>query len=122
MCAGSADLRTVHDRGATLNNVTESDSRITLSCHAHVPSEQISQHTCATLTSPRCELVTHNADHWSARDDYASREYSFVEEAAVAHHVRIEDVLHAIDEDIHENGGAKRAADAVPTKPRPFYD
>lgn len=61
-------------------------------------------------------------DHWSARDDYASREYSFVGEAAIAHHVRIEDVLHAIDEDIHENGGEKRAADAVPTKPRPFYD
>ena len=61
-------------------------------------------------------------DHWSQRDDFAGKESTYVEEMAATYKVRLEDVLRAIDEDIHENGGEGRGANVVPCKPRPFYD
>lgn len=61
-------------------------------------------------------------DHWSARDDFHAKEGSFIEEASRTTKVRLEDVLRAIDEDIHDNGGEGRNANVVPCKPRAFYD
>ena len=74
------------------------------------------------------------ADRWSQSDDFHGREYKKAQEIAKAKGVRIEDVLGAIDDDIHRpvarpgflvGGGTSlsaRHADAVPCKPRPFYD
>jgi hypothetical protein len=66
-------------------------------------------------------------DHWSQRDDFHGRELRQVIEIVKQRGVRIEDVLRAIDEDIHRQatGGPaapERHAHAVPCKPRPFYD
>lgn len=66
-------------------------------------------------------------DHWSQRDDFHGRELRQVIEIVKQRGVRIEDVLRAIDEDIHEQAarGATpdaRHARAIPCKPRPFYD
>ncbi len=68
------------------------------------------------------------ADNWSQRDDFHGREYRKVQELANEKGVRIEDVLRAIDEDIHRRKAKStdalddRHARAVPCKPRPFYD
>lgn len=76
------------------------------------------------------------ADAWSQRDDFHGREYRQVLDIAKESKVRIEDVLRAIDDDIHQpvgrsntsvivrggSGGHDRHANAVACKPRPFYD
>jgi len=68
------------------------------------------------------------ADNWSQSDDFHGREYRKVQELANEKGVRIEDVLRAIDEDIHRRKAKTpdapdlRRARAVPCKPRPFYD
>lgn len=67
-------------------------------------------------------------DHWSQRDDFHGRELQQVTKLASDKGVRIEDVLRAIDEDIHRRGLARpdapdaRNARAIPCKPRPVYD
>lgn len=66
-------------------------------------------------------------DHWSARDDFHSREMKRIRDLAKEHDVPVVDVLRAIDEDLHRRkaqAGAPdlRGATAVPCKPRPFYD
>lgn len=68
------------------------------------------------------------SDHWSQRDDFHGRESKKVEELAKEKGVRIEDVLRAVDEDLHRRAARTpddpdaRSASAVPCKPRPFYD
>ena len=68
------------------------------------------------------------ADHWSQRDDFHGREYRKAEELANEKGLRIEDVLRAVDDDIHRRKAKTpdapddRNARAVPCKPRPFYD
>lgn len=71
-------------------------------------------------------------DHWSARDDFHSREAARVRELARERGITYEDVLRAVDEDLHAGGGGgtgggqgtgeARSARAIPCKPRPFYD
>ena len=68
------------------------------------------------------------ADDWSQRDDFHGREYRKVEDIAGEKRIRYEDVLRAIDDDIHRRQAKDphapddRHARAVPCKPRPFYD
>ena len=72
------------------------------------------------------------ADAWSQSDDFHGREYKRVLELVQEKGIRIEDVLGAVDEDIHRphrrsssiiGGGVQdRHPNAVPCKPRPFYD
>jgi hypothetical protein len=67
-------------------------------------------------------------DYWSQRDDFHGREYKRAIELANERHLRIEDVLRAIDDDIHRRRSRHpddpdfRNARAVPCKPRPVYD
>lgn len=68
------------------------------------------------------------ADRWSQRDDFHGREYRRAEELANERGVRIEEVLRAVDDDIHRRAARspddtdERQAGAIPCKPRPFYD
>lgn len=72
------------------------------------------------------------ADSWSQRDDFHGRELRKAQELAKERGIRIEDVLRAVDEDIHRRASpatlripgafTDRHANAVPCKPRPFYD
>lgn len=71
------------------------------------------------------------ADVWSQSDDFHGREWKRVLELAGDKGIRIEDVLRAVDDDIHRpprrhnlilGGFQDRHANAVPCKPRPFYD
>ncbi len=62
------------------------------------------------------------SDSWSQRDDFHGRELRKVQELAHEKKVRVEDVLRAVDEDIHAGTTKLRRANAVPCKPRPFYD
>lgn len=68
------------------------------------------------------------ADDWSQRDDFHGREYRRLLELAGQHRVRLEDVIRAVDDDLHRGAVTSpdapdtRAARAVPCKPRPFYD
>ena len=68
------------------------------------------------------------SDHWSQRDDFHGRELRKVLEIRSARGIRLEDVLRAVDDDIHQrraldaNTVDTRDARAVPCKPRPFYD
>ncbi len=74
--------------------------------------------------------VTQNfpGDNWSQRDDFHGREYRKLIELSDQKNVRLEDVLRAVDDDLHAKGVLTpnapdtRAARAVPCKPRPFYD
>jgi hypothetical protein len=67
-------------------------------------------------------------DHWSQRDDFHGRELGQVLKIANEKGVRVEDVLRAIDDDIHRarahgpDAPDHRNARAIPCKPRPFYD
>ena len=67
-------------------------------------------------------------DLWSQRDDFHGREYRYVVDLARSRGVRIEDVLRAVDEDLHlrkatgPDAPDDRHARAIPCKPRPFYD
>jgi hypothetical protein len=68
-------------------------------------------------------------DRWSARDDFHGREFRAVVTKAREAGVPVEDVLRAIDDDIHHasaasaaSAGDPRSARAVPCKPRPIYD
>lgn len=68
------------------------------------------------------------SDHWSERDDFGGLEYQRDEKLSAKHNVRLEDVIRAVDDDLHANpvhdptAPDPRAARAVPCKPRPFYD
>lgn len=66
-------------------------------------------------------------DAWSMRDDFHARETRRVRDLAKQNDVPLEDVLRAIDDDLHRAGARfdsfdYRGARAVPCKPRPFYD
>jgi hypothetical protein len=79
--------------------------------------EEVSWLTKAEETFPRY--------NWSQRDDFHALERGRVEETAKNKSVPYEDLLRAIDTDVHAHtdpAGAGRSAHAVPCKPRPFYD
>jgi hypothetical protein len=84
----------------------------------------------ASLENGWREETTQNfpSDNWSQRDDFHGREYKRAIELANAKGLRIEDVLRAVDDDIHRRKAARpsavdiRDARAIPCKPRPFYD
>jgi hypothetical protein len=67
-------------------------------------------------------------DRWSQRDDFHSLELRKTSELAREKGVRIEEVLRAVDDDLHRRGAKNDSAPddrnvrAVPCKPRPFYD
>jgi len=67
------------------------------------------------------------ADDWSQRDAFHAQEANAVRDLAGAAGVPYEDVLRAIDDDLHqtpgdEERGRNRSANAVPCKPRPIFD
>jgi len=68
------------------------------------------------------------ADNWSQSDDFHAREASRIRELAKERSVPYEEVIRAIDEDLHRHPAPAddprdpRGARAVPCKPRPFYD
>jgi hypothetical protein len=68
------------------------------------------------------------SDLWSQRDDFHGLEVRGVFEVKGAHGVRLEDVLKAVDDDLHRGQSTspgdmdRRNARAVPCKPRPVYD
>jgi hypothetical protein len=68
------------------------------------------------------------SDHWSQRDDFHGREFHAAIETARAKGIPVEEVLRAVDDDIHRarvqvpNAPDLRDARAIPCKPRPFYD
>lgn len=70
------------------------------------------------------------SDLWSQRDAFHGHEAQSVRELAGSANVPYEEVIRAIDEDVHrtparprtEARPVERSAGAVPCKPRPFYD
>jgi hypothetical protein len=62
------------------------------------------------------------ADLWSQRDAFHNHEAGAVRDQAFSFRVSYEDVLRAIDEDLHRGNSRERNANAIPCKPRPFYD
>ena len=65
---------------------------------------------------------TFPADHWSQSDDFHGHEYRKVVDVAEDAGVPIEEVLRAVDDDLHRGPHEDRRARAVPCKPRPIYD
>lgn len=66
-------------------------------------------------------------DAWSHSDDFHGQEMNLARELARRDGVRTEDVLRAVDDDLHREGAHasspdRRSARAIPCKPRPFYD
>jgi len=62
------------------------------------------------------------ADHWSQSDDFHGHEYRKLVDVATDAGVPLEDVLRAVDDDLHRGPHEDRRARAVPCKPRPIYD
>jgi hypothetical protein len=68
------------------------------------------------------------SDFWSQSDDFHGREFNRVFELKRGHGFRVEDVLKAVDDDVHRRPASSpfdadpRDARAVPCKPRPVYD
>jgi hypothetical protein len=64
------------------------------------------------------------SDHWSQRDAFHGHEAAAVRDIATSNGVPYEDVLRAIDEDVHHDRrpGRNRCAAAVPVHPRPIFD
>lgn len=67
-------------------------------------------------------------DAWSQSDDFHGKERDLVRKLASERGVPLEDVLRAVDDDLHaaatqhRDAPDPRRARAVPCKPRPFYD
>ena len=61
-------------------------------------------------------------DAWSQRDHFHALESQYAREVATARKIPIEEVLRAVDEDLHREPSDRRNAQVVPCKPRPFYD
>lgn len=65
-------------------------------------------------------------DQWSQRDAFHGHEAESVRNLAGNSHVSFEDVIRAVDDDLHKSRGRgreqDRSANAIPCKPRPFYD
>jgi len=61
-------------------------------------------------------------DQWSQRDAFHGHESTAVRDVARSNGVSYEQVLRAVDQDIHRSRGRERSAEAVRCKPRPFYD
>jgi hypothetical protein len=67
-------------------------------------------------------------DNWSQSDDFHGLEFREMTRLAREKGLRVEDVLRAVDDDMHRLPATRasdpdtRAAHAVPCKPRPFYD
>lgn len=70
------------------------------------------------------------SDLWSQRDAFHGQEAQSVRDLAGPAHVPFEEVIRAVDDDIHrasarpgaDTTAVDRSARAVPCKPRPFYD
>ena len=68
------------------------------------------------------------ADSWSQRDAFHGHEAQQIRELARTKQIPYEEVIRAVDEDVHRmhafpnTRNADRSANAVPCKPRPFYD
>jgi hypothetical protein len=64
------------------------------------------------------------ADDWSQRDAFHGHEAAAVQNLAGSSRVPYEDVLRAIDDDVHRDRGPgrNRSAGAVPVHPRPIFD
>jgi hypothetical protein len=69
------------------------------------------------------------ADNWSQRDSFHGQEANSVRELAGASRVSYEDVLRAIDDDLHRPLDPRRASrpsnrivSAVPCQPRPIFE
>lgn len=62
------------------------------------------------------------SDLWSQRDAFHSHEAQSIRELAGGYHVPFEEVIRAIDADVHRSRDVERSARAIPCKPRPFYD
>ena len=68
------------------------------------------------------------ADSWSQRDAFHGHEAQQIRDLARAKKLPYEEVIRAIDDDVHRmhafstTKNADRSAVAVPCKPRPFYD
>ena len=70
------------------------------------------------------------SDLWSQRDAFHGHEAQSVRDLAGGANVPYEEVIRAIDDDVHrtsprshgEPAGPERSARAIPCKPRPFYD
>lgn len=67
-------------------------------------------------------------DLWSQRDDFHGKERDLARRLAGEKGVPVEDVLGAVDDDLHRarvrlrEAPDPRGARAIPCKPRPFYD
>jgi hypothetical protein len=62
------------------------------------------------------------ADNWSQRDAFHGHEAAAVRDFAASSGVAYEEVLRAIDDDLHRSHGLGRNVNAVPCKPRPIFD
>lgn len=65
-------------------------------------------------------------DQWSQRDAFHGHEAESVRNLAGSSHVSLEDVIRAVDDDVRKSRRRgreqDRSANAIPCKPRPFYD
>jgi hypothetical protein len=64
------------------------------------------------------------SDQWSQRDAFHGSEAQRIRDLASGANVPYEAVIRAVDEDLHRSvrPNVERSAQAVPCKPRPFYD
>jgi hypothetical protein len=98
----------------------------------HATQDELSEIAQAVGSSERAwtNETTQNfpLDNWSQRDDFHGREWRKAKELAKEKGLRVEDVLRAVDDDIHRRKARSpdapddRNARAIPCKPRPFYD
>ena len=65
---------------------------------------------------------TFPTDHWSQSDDFHGHEFRKVIDVAQDAGLPVEDVLRAVDDDLHRGLHEDRRSHAVPCKPRPIYD
>lgn len=113
-CAGTVAWRAAH---ATTPPVTRADPGLRQSLAGNVQVNEPSWRAQSAEAFP--------ADNWSQSDDFHAREASQIRELSRERKVPYEEVIRAIDEDLHRHPAPDsdpRGARAVPCKPRPFYD
>jgi hypothetical protein len=117
-CTAIVTLRTLASPGPTARAPATEEERHNLALKIAASEEGWTNET--TQNFPM--------DQWSQRDDFHGREFKSAVDLANKGHFRIEDVLRAVDDDIHSarvvrpDAPDRRNARAVPCKPRPVYD
>ena len=111
-CAGLVTARAIGAPAPTPKRAATASERAAIAAEIAAAEPDWEKETAKTFP----------ADRWSQSDDFHGHELRKVVDVAEDAGVPLEDVLRAVDDDLHRGLHDDRRTHAVPCKPRPIYD